>query len=224
MKRHHHRYKRRHVCLLPSFSARIAGQLIYYDFGMMSVIAPATKDRLLDMFYAVYRQDADAVVACLEDLGIIVSTGDRCPPPLPPRKTTFSGPVTMILCGRCLLLVSRYGRVLNCNNCPPPPPTTTPFLCCPRKYCYHAFGGLGSASTGDNHWGRGGEEGRIGGGGGRLNPNPPGGDGPTAFSQAHFLRFGNLVKWSSANTSCGLGQTGMYHVLQTDMYTAIARL
>lgn len=46
---------------------------------MMSEIAAATKDRLMDMFYAVYRQDADAVIACLQDLGIIVPTGDVMP-------------------------------------------------------------------------------------------------------------------------------------------------
>lgn len=55
------------------------GQIIWYDFGMMSEIAPATKDRLMDMFYAVYRQDADAVISCLQDLGIIVPTGDIMP-------------------------------------------------------------------------------------------------------------------------------------------------
>lgn len=54
----------------------VAGQLIWYDFGMMSEIAAGTKDRLLDMFYAVYKQDADAVISCLVDLGIIVPTGD----------------------------------------------------------------------------------------------------------------------------------------------------
>ena len=46
---------------------------------MMSEIAPATKDRLMDMFYAVYRQDAEAVISCLQDLGIIVPTGDIMP-------------------------------------------------------------------------------------------------------------------------------------------------
>ena len=46
---------------------------------MVSEIAPATKGRLMDMFYAVYKQDADAVVACLQDLGIIVPTGDIMP-------------------------------------------------------------------------------------------------------------------------------------------------
>ena len=56
-----------------------SGQIIWYDFGMMSEIAPATKDRLMDMFYAVYRQDADAVISCLQDLGIIVPTGDIMP-------------------------------------------------------------------------------------------------------------------------------------------------
>ena len=42
-------------------------------------IAPATKDRLMDMFYAVYKQDARAVIRCLQDLGIIVATGDTLP-------------------------------------------------------------------------------------------------------------------------------------------------
>ena len=40
------------------------GGLIFYDFGMMSSIVPATKDRLLDVFYGIYRKDA-AQVWCL---------------------------------------------------------------------------------------------------------------------------------------------------------------
>ena len=37
------------------------GHLIFYDFGMMSSIVPATKERLLDVFYGIYRKDAAQV-------------------------------------------------------------------------------------------------------------------------------------------------------------------
>ena len=37
------------------------GGLIFYDFGMMSSIVPATKERLLDVFYGIYRKDAAKV-------------------------------------------------------------------------------------------------------------------------------------------------------------------
>ena len=37
------------------------GGLIFYDFGMMSRIVPATKERLLDVFYGIYRKDAAKV-------------------------------------------------------------------------------------------------------------------------------------------------------------------
>lgn len=37
------------------------GGLIFYDFGMMSTIVPATKDRLMDVFYGIYRKDAAQV-------------------------------------------------------------------------------------------------------------------------------------------------------------------
>ena len=53
-----------------------AGKLIWYDFGMMSEIAPYTKDRLLQLFYAIAQQDAEAVIRSLTDLGIIVPTSD----------------------------------------------------------------------------------------------------------------------------------------------------
>ncbi len=37
------------------------GGLIFYDFGMMSSIVPATKERLLDVFYGIYKKDAAQV-------------------------------------------------------------------------------------------------------------------------------------------------------------------
>ncbi len=53
-----------------------SGALLFYDFGMMSSIFPGVKERLLDIFYGVYRKDADAVLQALIDLNIIVTTGD----------------------------------------------------------------------------------------------------------------------------------------------------
>lgn len=35
--------------------------LIYYDFGMMGEIKSFTRERLLDVFYAVYEKDAKKV-------------------------------------------------------------------------------------------------------------------------------------------------------------------
>lgn len=37
------------------------GSLIYYDFGMMGEIKAFTRERLLELFYAVYEKDAKKV-------------------------------------------------------------------------------------------------------------------------------------------------------------------
>lgn len=50
--------------------------LIYYDFGMMGEIKPFTRERLLDLFYAVYEKDAKKVMENLIDLGALQPTGD----------------------------------------------------------------------------------------------------------------------------------------------------
>eukprot|EP00850_Spirogloea_muscicola_P018201 SM000164S02263 [mRNA] locus=s164:175492:181328:- [translate_table: standard] len=52
------------------------GSLIYYDFGMMGEIKSFTKEKLLEMFYAVYERDAKKVITALVDLGALVPTGD----------------------------------------------------------------------------------------------------------------------------------------------------
>lgn len=50
--------------------------IIYYDFGMMGEIKTFTRERLLDLFYAVYEKDAKKVVQSLIDLGALQPTGD----------------------------------------------------------------------------------------------------------------------------------------------------
>lgn len=47
------------------------GALLFYDFGMMGEIVPATKERLLDLFFGVQQKDADAVLGALTALGIV---------------------------------------------------------------------------------------------------------------------------------------------------------
>ena len=54
----------------------VAGSLVFYDMGMVSTIVPATKERLLDVFYGVYRKDAKQVIDALQALGIIQSKGN----------------------------------------------------------------------------------------------------------------------------------------------------
>ncbi|XP_008813062.1 LOW QUALITY PROTEIN: protein ACTIVITY OF BC1 COMPLEX KINASE 7, chloroplastic-like [Phoenix dactylifera] len=55
------------------------GSLIYYDFGMMGEIKSFTRERLLELFYAVYEKDANKVIRCLIDLETLEPTGDLSP-------------------------------------------------------------------------------------------------------------------------------------------------
>ncbi|KAF8409743.1 hypothetical protein HHK36_005822 [Tetracentron sinense] len=50
--------------------------LIYYDFGMMGDIKSFTRERLLELFYAVYEKDAKKVMQRLIDLEALQPTGD----------------------------------------------------------------------------------------------------------------------------------------------------
>ncbi|KAL2316546.1 hypothetical protein Fmac_030422 [Flemingia macrophylla] len=50
--------------------------IIYYDFGMMGEIKSFTRERLLELFYAIYEKDAKKVMQCLIDLGALQPTGD----------------------------------------------------------------------------------------------------------------------------------------------------
>ncbi|KAL5794339.1 hypothetical protein ACOSP7_002933 [Xanthoceras sorbifolium] len=50
--------------------------LIYYDFGMMGEIKSFTRERLLQLFYAVYEKDARKVIQSLIDVEALQPTGD----------------------------------------------------------------------------------------------------------------------------------------------------
>ncbi|KAH7660202.1 Cadmium-transporting ATPase protein [Dioscorea alata] len=55
------------------------GSLIYYDFGMMGEIKSFTRERLLELFYAVYEKDSNKVIKCLIELEALKPTGDLSP-------------------------------------------------------------------------------------------------------------------------------------------------
>ncbi|KAL8209113.1 hypothetical protein R6Q57_008525 [Mikania cordata] len=50
--------------------------LIYYDFGMMGEIKSFTREKLMDLFYAVYENDAKKVMNSLISLEALQPTGD----------------------------------------------------------------------------------------------------------------------------------------------------
>ncbi|KAJ4730239.1 Protein kinase [Melia azedarach] len=50
--------------------------LIYYDFGMMGEIKSFTRERLLELFYAIYEKDAKGVIRSLVNLEALQPTGD----------------------------------------------------------------------------------------------------------------------------------------------------
>ncbi|KAM7271837.1 hypothetical protein ACFE04_031051 [Oxalis oulophora] len=50
--------------------------IIYYDFGMMGEIKPFTRERLLELFYAIYEQDEKKVMNILVELDVLQPTGD----------------------------------------------------------------------------------------------------------------------------------------------------
>jgi disease resistance protein RPM1 len=58
----------------------VDGSLIYYDFGMMGEIKSFTREKLLEMFYAVYEKDAQKIIQALVALGHYyrLATWARC--------------------------------------------------------------------------------------------------------------------------------------------------
>ena len=53
-----------------------SGRLLFYDFGMMGQIIPDVRERLMDVFYGIYRKDSSQVIRNLIELGVIKPTGD----------------------------------------------------------------------------------------------------------------------------------------------------
>jgi predicted unusual protein kinase regulating ubiquinone biosynthesis (AarF/ABC1/UbiB family) len=49
----------------------VQGSLLFYDFGMMGEIIPNVRERLLDVFYGIYRKDSGQIIKALTDLGVI---------------------------------------------------------------------------------------------------------------------------------------------------------
>ncbi|MGG6292962.1 ABC1 kinase family protein [Leptolyngbya sp. AN02str] len=55
------------------------GALIFYDFGMMGQVQPATRERLMETFFGIAQRDADRVVASLIELGALAQVDDMGP-------------------------------------------------------------------------------------------------------------------------------------------------
>ncbi len=55
------------------------GALIFYDFGMMGQVQPATRERLMVTFLGIAQRDADLVVSSLVELGALQETEDMGP-------------------------------------------------------------------------------------------------------------------------------------------------
>jgi predicted unusual protein kinase regulating ubiquinone biosynthesis (AarF/ABC1/UbiB family) len=53
-----------------------AGQLIFYDFGMMGSIQTVTREKMMGLFFGVAQKDAEQVVKTLVDLGALAPTGE----------------------------------------------------------------------------------------------------------------------------------------------------
>ncbi len=56
-----------------------AGQLIFYDFGMMGKIGILTKEKLMGTLSGIVQKNADQVLMSLVDLGVIAAVGDVSP-------------------------------------------------------------------------------------------------------------------------------------------------
>ncbi len=70
-----------------SVPADSEGGLIFYDFGMMGEIVPATRERLLDLFYGVAKKDTDTVCLVL----LPVQPGSAQPPGIDCRRPLKGG-------------------------------------------------------------------------------------------------------------------------------------
>jgi len=55
------------------------GELIFYDFGMMTEIKSVAKDKMVRTFFAILKKDADEVVNTMVDMGFLVPMRDMTP-------------------------------------------------------------------------------------------------------------------------------------------------
>jgi predicted unusual protein kinase regulating ubiquinone biosynthesis (AarF/ABC1/UbiB family) len=56
-----------------------AGELIFYDFGMMGQIQPLTREKLMQTFIGIAQRDANQVMASLVELGALAPASDMGP-------------------------------------------------------------------------------------------------------------------------------------------------
>ncbi len=62
-----------------NIAVSLNGSLIFYDFGMMGQVQPATRERLMNTFFGIAQRDADRVMASLVELGALAETPDMGP-------------------------------------------------------------------------------------------------------------------------------------------------
>lgn len=62
-----------------NISVNAAGELIFYDFGMMGQIQPLTRERLMQTFMGVAQRDANQVMNSLVELGALSPVPDMGP-------------------------------------------------------------------------------------------------------------------------------------------------
>ncbi len=62
-----------------NISVNAAGELIFYDFGMMGQIQPLTRERLMQTFMGVAQRDANQVMNSLVELGALSAVPDMGP-------------------------------------------------------------------------------------------------------------------------------------------------
>jgi predicted unusual protein kinase regulating ubiquinone biosynthesis (AarF/ABC1/UbiB family) len=62
-----------------NIAVNAAGELIFYDFGMMGQIQPLTRERLMQTFMGVAQRDANQVMNSLVELGALSSVPDMGP-------------------------------------------------------------------------------------------------------------------------------------------------
>lgn len=60
-----------------NLAVRDDGTLVFYDFGMSGYVDPFVQDRIIDFYTAVARQDIDAILDTLIEMGTLSADADR---------------------------------------------------------------------------------------------------------------------------------------------------